>query len=356
MFRAETSVEILMSPKPPPLSDDDFDDLDFGPGPYDGTTDEEEAPHGLADPGLGLRGVGNDDPAPWQMAQAAQASDLADVAHGFGQLAERLRSGPAGGQRRLALMEVADLGWWAGEHVGLDRLILATEDRLAGVQDQSLALSALMWSVRRLVQPQGPGAEAATIAAFLGRSRAAEVPGADLRGVAALLARAGHLHPVVRGAMVFHLWRASGTGGLTRDLEAAVLGARLAGAVAGGAGFLPLALSSGAGLRASGSVDLRLQAWLQGAARATSAALLHLDRLSDWRARAAVQLADLSGRTPVLLAGVLADWPVVSAPLAERESGASRAAVQRNLDVMRARGLIREITGQGRFRLWTAKI
>lgn len=347
-----------MIAKTPILPVDGFDDLDFGPGPYDGSEAEEDAPQPLAEPRFGPRACGTEDLDQWRRAQAAQAADLADVAHGHGQLVERLRSAPAGGQRRLALLEVADLGWWAGEHVGLDRLILAAEDRLAGVQDQSLALSALLWSLRRLVQPQGPGQDAVTIAAFLGRSRAEEEPGADLRGLAADLARAGDLHPVVRGAMVFHHWRASGPGGLTRDLEAAVLGARVAGSGAGmgGHGFVPLALSSGAGLRASGAVDLRLQAWLQGAARAISAALLHLDRLTEWRARATARLADLSGRTPTLLAGVLADWPVVSAPLAERETGASRAAVQRNLAVMQDRGLIREMSGQGRFRLWTAKI
>jgi Fe2+ or Zn2+ uptake regulation protein len=33
---------------------------------------------------------------------------------------------------------------------------------------------------------------------------------------------------------------------------------------------------------------------------------------------------------------------------------ASRATVQRNLAWMEARGLIREVTGQGRFRMWRA--
>jgi len=33
-------------------------------------------------------------------------------------------------------------------------------------------------------------------------------------------------------------------------------------------------------------------------------------------------------------------------------TGGGRAAVQRNLALMEARGLIREVTGQGRFRMW----
>ncbi|MCC0028718.1 MAG: MarR family transcriptional regulator [Brucellaceae bacterium] len=45
-------------------------------------------------------------------------------------------------------------------------------------------------------------------------------------------------------------------------------------------------------------------------------------------------------------------WPQVTAPLAEAETGASRAAVQRNIDKLAERGLIREVTGQGRYRVW----
>jgi Fe2+ or Zn2+ uptake regulation protein len=42
----------------------------------------------------------------------------------------------------------------------------------------------------------------------------------------------------------------------------------------------------------------------------------------------------------------------VAANLAEALTGASRAAVSRNLAWLEARGLIREVTGQGRFRMW----
>jgi Fe2+ or Zn2+ uptake regulation protein len=40
--------------------------------------------------------------------------------------------------------------------------------------------------------------------------------------------------------------------------------------------------------------------------------------------------------------------------MAETLTSASRAAVQRNLAWMEARGLIREMTGQGRYRMWRA--
>ena len=59
-------------------------------------------------------------------------------------------------------------------------------------------------------------------------------------------------------------------------------------------------------------------------------------------------------RTPARLIAALQKWPLVSAPMAEQLTGSSRAAVQRNLVWMEAQGLIREVTGQGRFRMWKA--
>ena len=47
---------------------------------------------------------------------------------------------------------------------------------------------------------------------------------------------------------------------------------------------------------------------------------------------------------------------MLGAAQAETETGASRAAVLRNLDLLEARGLVREVTGQGRFRVWAAKL
>jgi len=59
-----------------------------------------------------------------------------------------------------------------------------------------------------------------------------------------------------------------------------------------------------------------------------------------------------SGKTPRALRAVLTEWPLVSAPMAEALTGASRGAVQRTFAWMEAKGLVREITGQGRYRIW----
>jgi len=45
---------------------------------------------------------------------------------------------------------------------------------------------------------------------------------------------------------------------------------------------------------------------------------------------------------------------LVTAPMAEDLTGASRATVQRNLAWFEAEGVVQELTGQGRFRMWRA--
>ena len=201
------------------------------------------------------------------------------------------------------------------------------------------------------------GGWAAGIAGFLGR----DAEGAGLPGdFITLMEAARGLHPVTRAALLFHGWRSTGQGPAC-DIEAAVMAAAHAGAgmgVGGMAGpvFLPVAMAGAAGLRAAGAPPQRLALWIGGAAQAVQAALALMDRVRLWQGRAGADLAPLQGRTPGRLAAVLAAWPMVSAALAEAHSGASSAAVQRGLAAMQARGLIREVTGQGRYRIWTAKL
>ena len=132
--------------------------------------------------------------------------------------------------------------------------------------------------------------------------------------------------------------------------------ARIAIGESNGAVFTPLAMGGAGGLRAGGAPPERLAKWLDGMDNACLSAMRHLDDIGDWSARAEKMMAPLSGRTPSALRTVLTDWPLVSAPMAETLTRCSRAAVQRNLTWMEDRGLIREVTGQRRFRMWRALI
>lgn len=301
------------------------------------------------------------DPRDWARAQADLAGELASVALLFGALDQRLRMAPAGWRHRLALMEAAELSWWVGDRIGIDRLALWDAQRLAGVQDDSQALARLGWALRRLAGPPDLQTSVSGLAAFLGRHGPVDAANDAVEDLTDLLVGVADLHPITRSAVAFHGWRMLGDGGPVTEIEAGVLAARLAAAMGRGSGkgaaavFMPIAIS-GFAAASGGPVPDRLALWLRGAERATLAALLHLERLTDWQATAEKTLADLQGRTPMQLVKVLAEWPTVTAPMAETTTQASRASVQRNLMLMQSRGLIREVTGQGRYRVWTAKI
>ncbi|MDN5569114.1 MAG: hypothetical protein L0G27_10300, partial [Paracoccus sp. (in: a-proteobacteria)] len=135
-------------------------------------------------------------------------------------------------------------------------------------------------------------------------------------------------------------------------LEAAVTAARMAAGKAPSLVFAPLASARANALWCGGDPASRLEAWLEAVDSGAMAAMAQLDRITDWHSRAAQAMSDLSGRTPALLRQVMADWPLVSAPMAQELTGASRTAISRNLDIMQDRNLIREMTGQGRYRFW----
>lgn len=135
-------------------------------------------------------------------------------------------------------------------------------------------------------------------------------------------------------------------------MGAAVTAARIGASEGMGAVSAPLAMGWAGGLRAGGPPADRLVRWLDGMESACLTAMRHLDDIEAWAARAEVEMTLLSGRTPRALRAVLTEWPLVSAPMAEALTVASRASVQRNPAWIEARGLIREVTGQGRWRMW----
>ncbi|WP_333828821.1 hypothetical protein [Pararhodobacter sp.] len=301
----------------------------------------------------------------WARAEAGVAARLARLAGRLGALDDRLARGPEGWRHRLALTEAAELSWFSGDRIGAERLALWVALRLSGVQDDAGALARMGWAVRRLTG--GPGPEAG-LQDFLGRHDPGEEAGSPhadpladrltdrAESWQALMLSARALHPVTRACMGFHLWALAGLGQQGDRLEAAVTAARVAASEGRGAVFTPLAMGGAGGLRASGTPAVRLARWLEGMESALLTAMRHLDQIEEWTARAQTVMAPLSGRTPALLRAALADWPLLSAPMAEGLTGASRAAVQRNLTWMEGQGLIREVTGQGRFRMWRAAV
>ena len=324
------------------------DDLWFLPGPIDDEPDDSP-PGPRAEP---REAAILDD---WRKAEAAHAARLARVAGRLGALDDRLRRGPEGWRHRLALIEAADLSWFAGDRIGPDRLALWISMRLSGAQDDTAALARVGWAVRRLTGGPGPEID---LSAFIDRRDPENLddeaePFADRAGGwLDLMAQAPDLHPITRACMGFHLWSLAGLGQHGDRIEAAVTAARIAASEGKGAVFAPLAMGGGVGLRAGGPPADRLARWLDGMASTCLTAMRHLDDIEAWSARAEAEMTSLSGKTPRALRVTLTEWPLVSAPMAEALTGTSRAAVQRNFAWMEARGLVREMTGQGRYRMW----
>ena len=275
------------------------------------------------------------------------------------QLEERLRRGSEGWRHRLALIEAAELSWFVGDRVSADRLTLWIAQRLSGAQEDTSALSRVGWAVRRLTG--GPGPEA-SLADFLDRRDPENVAEDTERFTDRadtwrdLMTTAHHLHPISRACVGFQFWDLAGLGKNGDRMEAAVTAARIAVVEAKGAVFAPVAMGEAGGLGLGGTPVERLGRWLDGIGSATLKAKRHLDAVAAWAARAQSGMAPSSGRTAPALFAVLTEWPLVSAPIAEAPTGVMSAAVQRNLAWMEAQGLIREVTGQGKFRMWRADI
>jgi hypothetical protein len=324
------------------------EDVWFLPGPLE--TEPDDLP-----PGPRAEPVETTLVSDWMQAEAGLAARLARVAGRLGALDDRLRRGPTGWRHRLALIEAAELSWLNGDRITQDRLALWIALRLSGVQEDAAALARVGWAARRLTGGSGP---AANLAEFLGRHdpdnlAAADDRFADRAGSWLDLMDADHdLHPISRACMGYHLWNLAGLGQHGDRMEAAVTAARIAASEGSGAVFAPLAMGGAEGLRAGGRPAMRLARWLDGMNSATLTAMRHLDDIAAWSARADTNMAQRSGRTPPALVAALTEWPLISAPMAETLTGSSRAAVQRNLAWMEAHGLIREVTGQGRFRMW----
>jgi hypothetical protein len=292
------------------------------------------------------------DAAGWRAAEGALARDLADMSFDFGRLVERITAFGPGAVARLALTEAASISWWNGDRVTSDRLALWLSYRIGAADEAGEGLIRSAWVARRLMGAGSSGGIARMLTATLGEEGRADA--GLIADASAEMAAIDDLSPVVQACALFHLWKSlDERPGHLRGIEAAVIAARAA-VGQGALPFLPLTLTGLGALTTSGPADARLAAWVSGAHRAVLSALMTLDRLSRWRTKAEEATADLSGRTPSQLITALIHHPMLTAAQGQTDTASSRAAVQRNLDVLAKRGLIREVTGQGRFRVWAS--
>jgi hypothetical protein len=349
---------------------EDEDDLWFLPGPI-----EEEA---WEMPGPKMDRAPVFDMASWQQAEAENGQLLAGAAAAFGALSERLNQMGEGAATRLALLEAAELSWANGLRLSPERIALHRLLRLPASGDEMQQLEAALWCARRLTRGPGPRDG---LDEFLGRrterrerlddglgglepggwAEGNRPHGVEFHSLAMdwehILTGLQNFHPLSRSAAAFFAWRLLGLSGPEDVIEAAVCAARIGTeGMRGGAVHVPVALGDALVFKSTGVAKTALPRWLNAVENACLRALLMLDQLEEWRQRAVSATQDLSGRSPPLLIEALYAHPAISAEMAAEATGISRVSARRNLTLFEKRGLIRETTGQTRYRVWAAAI
>lgn len=301
------------------------------------------------------------DPAAWLAGQGGAAVDLARAAMAVGRLDELVAAMGPGAVTRLAMEEVEALMWAAGRPVRREEIGRDLLGARAGADLE--ALRAARWALRRL---EGQGG-LRDLRGFLGlhRSRAGDgaavlprLTGRDFdeaaEGFHAAMGAMAAAHPIMRGGYGRALWPLAELSPEEDQVEGAVWAARVMAADCVALPFVPM---GGFGRRAwQGAADAggRLRAHARAVEEAAQAARGALLRLREWEGRAHDWAARVKGGSPARVVAVLLAHPIALTATVEAGAGVSRDTAERLLARMAGAGLVREVTGARRFRLWQA--
>lgn len=273
---------------------------------------EPLAPH-LLEPGL------------WEVAQAALAPELARAVTALAHLDARLAYGPEGWRELLVLRSVAALARLLPGEITAAHLALYFEDDAesrpwteAGRSLTTLAWAAVRW--RRM-----PGA--------LSVGLPPDFPEASVR-----------LHPVLRAARILSARQRSAARGLVRATAVGAADLR------GGLRFLPVVLGTTSPVP-TGSILDRCRSWLVATELGAQRGLREIDRVAGWQAR--VLEVNRPVRALSLTVEAMAEAPAITVRRLVERTGLSRASVQNVLLDLEAQGLVAEMTGHSRFRVFT---
>ncbi len=326
----------------------------------------------MRESGLSWQGLDEGDlalprPGDWLAAQSALAVDLAHAALAVGRLEARLAlmddRTRAGATRRLALIEIEEMLRAQGTPLSRDEIGLDAMAARAGTDLAAMAQA--RWALRRLEGQSDP----ARLRDFLALHRNSDgedatwserPSGAAFDAAAAdflsAMAALSGLHPLARAPAARMLWRLADLSPEAAAIEGAVWAARDMARAASGLAFLPLGRHGRAIWADGGPPERRLSRHLAAVAQGAEDAARTLDRLSAWAQAAQDATAAIKGRNPARIIAALAAHPVLHTAGVEDLAGISRDTAERLLSRMRTMGLVREITGARRFRLWAARV
>ncbi len=306
------------------------------------------------------------DAGDWRAAQAALAVELALAAQALGRLDEVMAglddAARAGATRRLALIETEAMLWAQGRPLRREEIGRDLMEARAGADLEAMRIA--RWGLRRL---EGQG-DPDDLRGFLGLYRT-EIGGlaeplaprptgedfdaaeAEFRHLAATLA--GVL-PLARAPAMRSLWRLCGISAPEALSESAAWTARDMATGCEALRFVPLGRHGRGVWIDGGPAAERMRRHLAAVTQGVTEARQELARIAGWRARALRASARIKGDNPARVIDELAAHPLLSAAMLEAQTGISRDTAERLLARLREMGLVREITGGRRFRLWTA--
>ncbi|WP_134679110.1 DUF1403 family protein [Paracoccus ravus] len=305
-------------------------------------------------------------PEDWAKAQAACSGLLSRAAMAVGRLdgmlAELSPEAQAGAMRRLAMIELESMLWAQGTPLQREEIGRELMDARAGTDLDAMRLA--RWGLRRL---EGQS-KLDDLRGFLGlyRSDGQDLPeplatrpvGAAF-DAGAMEYLAGHaalaeLDPLARAPGLRVAWRLADLSAPECLTEPACWTGRDMASDCEVLRFVPLGRAGRRVWIDGGPAPERMQRHLDAVCQGASEARRELRRISDWAERARKATASIKGDNAARIIAALAAHPVMSTAMVETSSDISRDTAERMLARMQGMGLLREITGGRRFRLWTA--
>ncbi|HWL57576.1 MAG TPA: helix-turn-helix domain-containing protein [Paracoccus sp. (in: a-proteobacteria)] len=305
-------------------------------------------------------------PEDWLAAQQAQSGLLARASASVGRLDATLAAlspdAQEGATRRLGLIEIEAMLWAEGTPLRREEVGRELMDARANTDLSAMRLA--RWGLRRL---EGQGAFG-DLRGFLGLYRS------DASGLAEPLATrsvgaafdegaeeflAAHaalaeVEPIARAPALRVAWRIADLSAPECLTEPACWTARDMAQGCEALKFVPLGRGGRKVWIDTGPPAERMRRQLEAVLQGTTEARRELRRISDWAARARRETAGIKGDNPARVIEVLAAHPLMTTAMVETATGISRDTAERLLARMQGMGLLREITGARRFRLWTA--
>ncbi|MTH76964.1 DUF1403 family protein [Paracoccus aestuariivivens] len=305
-------------------------------------------------------------PGDWLAAQREQSGLLARAAAATGRLDATLAAmnpdEQEGAHRRLALIEIESMLWAQGTPLQREEIGREMMDARAGTDLDAMRLA--RWGLRRLEGQASLG----DLRGFLGLHRH-EGPGLAEPLASRMVGRAfdegaveylaGHaalegIEPIARAPALRSAWRLAELSAPECLTEPACWTGRDMAEGCEALKFVPLGRGGRKVWVDGGPLAERMRRHLEAVLQGATEARRELKRISDWAERARQLTASIKGENPARVITVLAAHPLMTTAMVEAATGFSRDTAERLLARMHAMGVVREITGARRYRLWAA--